>query len=188
MIRSTSALLALLGMASSSMAASAPSVSTVPAIPELGPKSAPLDILRCERNYEYRHKVLPCDSPVAADGEGLRPLLETVPAARAELEIYQSNRRSLGLTAYTGMAGLLVAVLGPRLIEERKGKNVAITIGLSLTLGSLAFGKSRLAVNEAHLDRAVSHFNDAHPEDPITLLQPGAPRPAPLPTPLSGGP
>ena len=163
--------IALLGIAC--LAASPPQ--------ELGPKSVPQDILRCERNYVYRQKTLPCDSPTSADGEGLRPLLDAVPAAQQELEIYQANRRGLNLTAYTGMAGLLVAALGPRFFENRGSKNVIVGIGLSFTLSSLAFGRYRLMANEAHLDRAVRRFNEANPGDPITLLQPSA-RPVPTPT------
>ncbi|MBU6375249.1 MAG: hypothetical protein KGQ59_04585, partial [Bdellovibrionales bacterium] len=126
-------------------------------------------------------KALPCDSPVAADGEGLRPLLASVPKAREELEIYQANRRSLSLTAYTGMAGLLVAAFAPNFFESRGSKNMTIGLGISMTLGSLVFGKSRLMANEVHLDRAVTHYNTANPSDPIQLLQPGAPV-APEPT------
>ncbi|NDD92549.1 hypothetical protein EBZ37_10735, partial [bacterium] len=167
----TAALLALLGTALSSVAAEP--IASTPTTPELGPKTIPQDILRCERNYIYRHKVLPCDSPVTADGEGLRPLLASVPQAREELEIYQANRRSLSLTAYTGMAGLLIAAFAPNFFENRGSKNVTIGIGISITLGSLAFGRSRLMANEVHLDRAVKRFNEANPSDPIELLQPG---------------
>ena len=150
------AILALLGVASSSLA-------------------APQDVLHCERQYEYRRKRLSCDSPLGNDGEGLRPLLDSVPDARAELNLYQDNRRSIEKLAYTGMAGLLVSVLGPRLFEDRGSKNVTLSIGLSLALGSFAFGRSRLSTNESHLDRAVQHFNRSNPGDPITLLQSGAP-------------
>jgi hypothetical protein len=162
------AILALLGIASSSLAAE-PSL--------LGPQAIPQDILRCDRQYEYRHRRLSCDSPLAADGEGLRPLLDSVPAAREELDLYQSHRRSLDVTAYTGMAGFMLAIFGPRFLGERAPKNTTITIGLSLALGSLAVGRSRLLANETHLDRAVRHFNDANPGDPITLLPPGASTP-----------
>jgi hypothetical protein len=162
------AILALLGSGSSSLAAE-PSL--------LGPQVIPQDILRCDRQYEHRHRRLSCDSPLAADGEGLRPLLDSVPAAREELNHYQANRRSLDATAYTGMAGFLLAIFGPRFFEDRGPKNATITIGLSLALGSLAFGRSRLLANESHLDRAVRHFNDANPGDPIRLLPPGAPTP-----------
>jgi hypothetical protein len=169
---SVPALLALLGMASSPGAGAAPpALSTA----ELGPKTIPQDILRCERKYSYRHQVLACDSPVAADGDGLRPLLQTVPLARQELDLYQANRKSLSVTAYTGMAGLLLGAFGPRFLENQGAKNVTVTIGFSLTLASLAFGRSRLSANEVHLERAVKRFNEANPDDPIQLLQPGAP-------------
>lgn len=168
------AILALLGFASSSLAAAPSSTSATSSLPQLGPQSIPQDVLRCDRQYMYRHKRLSCDSPMAADGEGLRPLLESVPAARQELDHYQSNRRSLETTAYTGMAGLMIAVFRPRLFEKRGEKNFTISVGLSLALGSFAFGRSRLTANESHLDRAIQRYNDANPGDPITLLSPGA--------------
>jgi hypothetical protein len=171
------AILALLGSASASLAA--PS-SAVNSFPQLGPQAAPQDVLHCDRQFEYRRKRLSCDSPLAADGEGLRPLLDSVPEARAELDLYQANRRSTEKLAYTGMAGLLVAILGPRLVDDRGSKNITLSVGLSLALGSFAFGRSRLAANEVHLDRAVQHFTRSNPGDPITLLPAGAP---PLPEP-----
>ncbi len=171
------AILALLGVASASLAAPP---SPVTSLPQLGPQAAPQDVLHCERQYEYRRKRISCDSPLGADGEGLRPLLDSVPESRAELDLYQANRRSTEMLAYTGMAGLLAAILGPRLLEDRGSKNITVSIGLTLALGSFAFGRSRLATNEVHLDRAVQHFNRSNPGDPITLLPAGAP---PIPEP-----
>jgi hypothetical protein len=144
-------------------------VPTRSATPELGPSKIPHDILRCERNNDYKNQAYPCDSPVSADGEGLKRLLQTVPAAQKELELYQENRRSREITAYTGMAGIVLATLVPRFFEQKHEKNTFIAVGLTMTLGSLAYGKSRLNENEHHLSRAISYFNEANPDAPITL-------------------
>lgn len=142
---------------------------------ELGPKTIPQDILRCQRYYLHREKRFPCDSPLAADGEGLRPLLATVPQAALELDEYQNTRNNLKFTAYTGIAGILVGVLGPNFTESKSTQSTVRTIGLSITLTSLIWGRVQLLKNEGHLKRAIQHFNQANPAEPIQL-QPSSPR------------
>ncbi|MEN9723908.1 MAG: hypothetical protein RJB38_1894 [Pseudomonadota bacterium] len=148
-------------------------------LPQWGPKSIPQDIPKCDRSFVYQGKDYPCDSARANDGEGLRMLLEKVPSARDELDRYQANRRSLSTLAFTGMAGILIAVMGPRFADSTGSKNLMIAGGLSLTLGSFAFGRSRLAANEQHLDRAIHLFNEQNPEDPISLKKPEERQPPP---------
>lgn len=137
--------------------------------PDLGPRTTPQDILRCQRLYVYQGKPFPCDSPLATDGEGLRPLLKPIAKATQELDDYQEGRKHLKITAYTGIAGILVGVLGPRLYEDRASKNAAMGIGFSITLGSLAFGRLQLLKNELHLEKAISYFNEANPDHPIMI-------------------
>ena len=138
-------------------------------IKELGPRSVPTDILRCERTLSYKGKTLPCDSPIAADGEGLRMLLKDDPASIRALDRYQAGRRSLNRTAYTGMLGALVMIFGPRFTSLPATRNLVISSGLALTLGSFAYGKVRLQANERHLNRAIDTFNQTHPDAPILL-------------------
>jgi hypothetical protein len=138
-------------------------------IKELGPRSVPTDILRCERTLSYKGKTLPCDSPIAADGEGLRMLLKDDPSSLKSLERYQAGRRSLNRTSYTGMLGALVMIFGPRFTTLPATRNLVVSSGLALTLGSFAYGKIRLQSNERHLDQAIDAFNRAHPDDPILL-------------------
>lgn len=140
-------------------------------LPELGPKSPPQDILHCERYFEYRGRILPCDSPVAPDGKGLHPILSAVPEARRELEVYQENRPSSSMTAYTGMAGLLAAAILPRLLNSPGAKNTAVVGGISVTLLSFAWGRARISANELRLQRAIQHYNNARPDDPVLLIE-----------------
>lgn len=138
-------------------------------VPQFGPKSTPQDILRCERTIIYRGKSLPCDSPIANDGEGLRTLLLDSPEALESIHRYQANRRSLQNTAYFGILGLLVAALGPRFSSDPGTRNLMVGGGLAFTLGSFAFGKNKLRSNEVHLDQAIETYNRSHPDDPIEL-------------------
>lgn len=138
-------------------------------VPQLGPKSTPQDILRCERTLLYRGKFLPCDSPIANDGEGLRTLLQSSPEALESLNRYQGNRRSLQNTAYFGMLGILVAAIGPRFSSDPGTRGLMVGGGFALTLGAFAFGKNKLRANEVHLDRAIETHNRSHPDDPIEL-------------------
>lgn len=142
---------------------------SAPVIPQLGPTTIPKDILKCERQIIYRNKVLACDSPIAADGEGLRMLLSSSPEAMAHLDHYQQNRRSMVNTAYFGMAGLMVAAFAPRWASNPSERSIWIGGGLALTLGSFAYGRSRLRANESYLDQAIDTFNRANPTDPIQL-------------------
>ncbi|MFN7685301.1 MAG: hypothetical protein ACK5QT_07820 [Oligoflexia bacterium] len=137
--------------------------------PQLGPPSVPKDVLGCERTLIYRAKTLPCDSPIAADGEGLRMLMHDSPEALESLNRYQAQRRSRFGTAYAGTLGLLVAALAPRFSSDATTRNLLVAGGLSFTIGSFAFGKAQLAANERNLDRAIDHYNRKHPDDPIQL-------------------
>ncbi len=142
---------------------------SAPVIPQLGPTTTPKDILKCERQFVYRNKVLACDSPIAADGEGLRMLLSSTPEALASLDRYQQNRRSMVNTAYFGMAGLMIAAFAPRWASNPSERSLWIGGGLSLTLGSYIYGRSRLRANESYLDQAIDQFNRTNPNDPIRL-------------------
>jgi len=135
----------------------------------LGPAASPEDILRCERQIIYRGKRLPCDSPSARDGEGLRTLLLTSPEALAQLDRYQQNRRSLKSTAYVGMAGLLILALAPRFSNTSAERTAWMGGGLAITLGSFAFGRAKLNSNEDQLDQAIETYNQANPSDLIQL-------------------
>jgi hypothetical protein len=143
-------------------------LSAQPAIP-LGPKSTPQDILRCERKILVDGKALPCDSPIASDGEGLRMLISDTPEALSSLDLYQANRRSLLNTAYAGMFGLMIAAFAPRLSSDPSTRNLWVGGGLALTFGTFAIGKARLRANEAHLDEAIQSYNRVHPDRPIEL-------------------
>ena len=138
-------------------------------MPVLGPTSTPEDILRCERQIIYRGKKVACDSPSTRDGEGLRMLFADTPEALAQLNQYQETRRSLTSTAYFGMAGLLIAALGPRFASNSGNRTIWIGSGLTLTLASFAYGKAKLNANEDHLDQAIETFNRTHPGDPMEL-------------------
>jgi hypothetical protein len=111
----------------------------------------------------------------------LRTILESTPEALDELDAYQSGRNSIKFAAYTGTAGIAIALasgLIANLIvpdENKQGERDAATRvvrlgGLGITLGSVVFGLSHLRNNEEHLNRAIIKYNTTHPDRPIEVL------------------
>lgn len=146
-------------------ASSIPNTPSAP--PSLFKRPAP-ESFRCQRFYTYDGKVIGCDSNVRADGEGLRPLLKDVPAANAQLNIYQQNRAALQNTAYFGTLGL-VALIAGAVAGRGTGKQVMLLTGGSVMAGSFLYGFTSLRANEKHLDEAVRLHNLAKPDRPIEL-------------------
>lgn len=138
-------------------------------------RRAPENQIFCQRKYSYRGKLLPCDSIVYRDGEQLRPILNAIPEAIGELNIYQENRRSLNKYAYTTTIGLALILAGQftkNLTGSMEGiavRNIMWAIGIPLTVGSVGFAFHLLNTNEEHLGNAVHLYNTAHPKDPIEL-------------------
>ena len=129
----------------------------------------------CRRVYLYRGQLLDCDSNLSLDGERLRPIIQRVPEAVTELNVYQSNRRFVNKLAYTGSAGIVLMLAGFLVGRQVGGgtgillRNIGYAGGLVLTGGSLIYGVSLLTTNEQHLGEAVRHYNAAYPNDPIEL-------------------
>ena len=132
-------------------------------------------LYECERLYRYQGKILTCDSPSQADGEKLRPILQEVPSALEELDIYQWNKRTLNRTAYLSSLGLVVALIGyvvnrPAFQDGTiKPGGYLILSGLGLSASSFAYGLSINQANESHLKKAIENFNQARPDQPIEL-------------------
>jgi hypothetical protein len=148
-----------------------PSRTTAP--PKLGVE-APRDQFKCERLFIYRGKELNCDSNVRQDAERLRPILQAVPEAVEELNIYQKNRRSLRGLAYVGTAGFLIAVASMFIphdpnAEVISARQAVLVSGAAIAGGSLFYGLSLIRTNEAHLGAAVEIYNKGNPKDPIEL-------------------
>jgi hypothetical protein len=135
--------------------------------PSLFKKSAP-ESFRCQRMFVYDGKVYGCDSNVRPDGEGIRPLLSDVPAANAELNIYQTNRATLRNTAYVGSLGLAL-MISAAFLGKGHGKQALLLGGGSITAGSFIYGFTSARANERHLDEAVRLHNLAKPDKPIEL-------------------
>jgi hypothetical protein len=140
-----------------------------------------IDSFRCERRFRYKGKLLECDSNVQRDAERLRPVMEDVPAALAELDTYQRSRQNVRTAAYVGSVGLLVAlggVLLSRSFTDSNGnltntglqvRTVSLIGGLGITGISFGFGWITLHKTESYIDNAVRLHNQAHPDTPIEL-------------------
>jgi hypothetical protein len=150
-------------------------MSRAVALVVLFPLGAPPETFRCQRLFIYQGKVLNCDSNLRPDGEHLRPIIEKVPAAVSELDLYQDRRRSVQKLAYLGTAGVIMAVGGSivsRQFEHPTSavvRNVSVAAGLTVAITTALIGIGVLRTNEEHLGNAVKFYNQAHPENPIEL-------------------
>lgn len=143
-------------------------------------RQIPENPFRCDRLVQYRGRTLPCDSALRRDGESLRSIMETTPSALEELDAYQSGRNSLKFAAYTGTAGLVLALTSGLITnlfidESRPDDRTRVSkilqlSGLGLTVGGIVFGYSYLRSNEDHLQQAIIKYNAAHPDRPVEIL------------------
>gem|GEM_PF-597561 len=163
-------------------------IPTAPTTPRQLSRTVPEGSYRCQRQYKYKGKLQGCDSYLHQDAERLRPILQDIPEAVAELDAYQENRRSIQKLAYVGTLGLGMYLLGG-LIGDRftardpaDTKKVYVTntgqavkrlskyLGLGIAAGSIAYGFTVLHTNEKHLRKAVDVYNRARPDDPVELM------------------
>lgn len=153
-----------------------------PSSPPVFERPKEIKAFRCERKVIYRGQELPCDSNVSKDGENLRPILTQVPAAVAELDEYQGNRKNVRAAAYVGTAGLAIGLIGiivmSSLTHEDSGRltldgvavrNILVFGGFGLAAGSAIHAFGSLQSNEEHFYKAVDLYNNARPNDAIQL-------------------
>ncbi|MBL7714888.1 MAG: hypothetical protein JNL01_05430 [Bdellovibrionales bacterium] len=154
-------------------------LQNLPRQPSAPPMITPVkkpNVIRCTRKYVYQGRTLDCDSNLDRDGEGLRPVLNQVPASIAELDSYQKKRKEIMKLSYAGGVGLL-AILGgslsSRLTSDPNSAKDLRTAGIAsgvLILGvTLITGYTSLRSTQSHLNEAVKKYNDAKPGDPIEL-------------------
>ncbi len=106
--------------------------------------------------------------------------MESTPDAIDELDAYQSGRKSIRFAAYTGTAGLVMALTSSMLADVFISKNrpdsredtarILRLSGIGITLGSVVWGYSHLRSNEDHLNLAIIKYNATHPDRPIEVL------------------
>lgn len=148
--------------------------------PPLAPKGPP-EVFRCQRQFVHDGKDLPCDSYVRMDGQGLRPILQSVPEALSELETYQGNRKKIRNAAYAGTLGLATLVVGVLVSTQFRDSSgnptptsemihdLSIIGGGGLAAGGFLYALSFIKTNETHLANAVDYYNRAKPDSPIQL-------------------
>lgn len=156
----------------------APVAPTAP--PTAQARKIPENPFRCDRLIRYRGKNLPCDSALRRDGESLRSIYENTPEALEELDRYQAGRKSLAFAAYTGTAGIILAltsgILPNLFIDEsdpegrQKMTRLLRASGIGMTVGGVVFGYSFLRSNEDHLQQSILKYNAAQPDRPIEIL------------------
>lgn len=142
--------------------------------PPLAQKS-PSILPKCERFFKYRGKLLHIDSMTEKDAAGLRSIVNTLPAAVAELDEYNAVKKKTEIAAYATTLGLVAMVTGILISRPPiKGGQIQpggypLLGGLGLVLFSVPYSFIVTNTNESHLDRAVELYNAAYPQDPIRL-------------------
>lgn len=154
-------------------------LQNLPRTPTAPPMITPVkkpNVIRCTRKYLYQGRMVDCDSNLDRDGEGLRPVLNQVPAAIAELDSYQKKRKEIMKLSYAGGVGLLAILggaFGSRLTSNeatsRDLRSIGIGSGILILGVTLITGYTSLKATHRHLGDAVKKYNDARPGDPIEL-------------------
>lgn len=153
--------------------------SGIPRRPEAPPQLKTQTNVRpfggCKRAFTYRGKRYAIDSNYRQDGERLRPIIRSVPAAVSELDLYQKNRQSAKLGAYLGTIGLVTALATVLFVGElapeyqRPVRAIGIFGGLGLAGTGFIYSFGIMRSNERHLSRAVENYNSVRSRDPIEL-------------------
>lgn len=153
-----------------------PRVPSVPSAPPVLSRKRPSNPIECQRFFVHRGKTYTCDSVLANDAEGLRPLLHDEPEAVAALDQYQHNRSKLKKAAYVGSVGIalfLTGLIAPRFFskvdDQKQIRSVGYLGGLSIMTATGLFGYFTLKSNESNLGRAVDIYNQKRPNDQIEL-------------------
>jgi hypothetical protein len=152
-------------------------IPTTPSTPPLQKVKKAREIPHCERFFIYQGKQLECDSNVGRDAERLRPLMEDVPEAVAELDIYQENRRNMRYAAYLGTVSILTMIAGTLVSRPPFDANSGairpggflLLLGLVGGVNAVVWGFTASNSNERHIGNAVNYYNGAHPNRPIEL-------------------
>jgi hypothetical protein len=159
--------------------------------PRLSREAPPSVPFNCNRIFEYREITYALDSFHQQDGERLRPHLLNFSDAVGALDAYQSNKQKAKTGAYIATAGVAFALLGvfvsSRMNPEgsdlspasRKFENrqrnasvlriFALSTGVAIAGGGVAYGFTVLHKNEENLKNAVEIHNENRPQDKIRL-------------------
>lgn len=145
--------------------------TAIPAL-QFSRKNLKID-MGCKREFLYEGQLRRLDSFDCKNAEHLRPLIQGIPQAVAELDAYQKNRKNLVGAAYIGTIGLVAMILANNLLRNDKvgdlGENIARYGGIGLLGGSALFSLVILQTNESHLTKAVTYHNQANPDRAIEL-------------------
>jgi hypothetical protein len=149
-----------------------------PSQPEGLIQKQPTFYSHCERFFLFQGKKIECDSNLGWDAESLRPIVQSVPQALAELDRYQANRKEVLISGYLAtsavvLIGLGLSFSGGQPLDPSTG---AVTLGggvvlagLTLGMGAIIHGIGSVTLNEGHIEKAVHYYNEVHPTERIEL-------------------
>ncbi len=132
----------------------------------------------CERFFIFKGQKYECDSNLGGDAERLRPILQSVPQAVSELDIYQKNLHDVRISGLMVSSALVLVALGMIFSQGQpfNPSNGAVTpgggimlTGLVLGVGGIFHGFTLVNSNETHIEKAVNSYNAVHPDLPIEL-------------------
>jgi hypothetical protein len=163
-------------MSSTNNVALAPNPPNNPNVrPSILERPKPMIPLGCNRPFLYRGEIYSVDSPQAADAGNLKYFISDTALSQKYLDQYQDNRRKSRISAYTGTAGLFLALFSAgigRWLTPRNPGPVATTsaiLGGALVIEGISYSMSVLRQNESLLTEAVDAHNKDKPKDPVEL-------------------
>jgi len=123
----------------------------------------------CPRYFLYRGKKWNCDSHLGRDAQHLRVILQEVPGACEELDLYRDHLNKIENLSYLGTLGLAALLVGFFVGRASTTGNVLFTGGLGMIAAVGVYGFFFMTTNESHRISAVQKYNQARPEDRIEL-------------------
>lgn len=156
-------------------------LSEIPQQPTAPPEliqREPSYVLSCERYFLFQGQEMGCDSHLGRDGKGLRKVMEGVPSALDQLDLYEKNREKINISGYLGSVGLLAAFVGNFLSPPSFDSSGSPRVGGAFILGGLfvagnafLYSFGLIKVNEVHFQNAVRLYNEAYKSSPEKLIE-----------------
>jgi hypothetical protein len=129
----------------------------------------------CTRPFIYHGEIYSVDSPQAQDAQNLKYFTRDSQKAQDLLTQYQENRYQSRVSAYTGTAGILLAIIALPLGRWISPSNpttiqsAALLLGTAIAIEGYSYSIMLLRENESLIPRATQEYNHDRPKDPVEL-------------------
>ena len=143
--------------------------------PSILERPKPMVPLGCNRPFTYHGETYSVDSPQAPDAGNLKYFLRDTAQSQIDLDQFQENRQKVRISAFTGTAGIFLALfsagIGRWLTPRNPGPvtTTAALLGGAIAIEGISYSLMLLRQNETLLTSAVDAHNQNKPKDPVEL-------------------